>query len=676
MIVKGDIKTHFKITLMAVSGLPGSGKSTLVDRLVPNQGRVRAIEYHGEGHSHDENPQLGLHEVGYCSTTRRGSITRKWGEYTRGDIYMFMLARALLERNRARPILKEWTYVNSLPNENRHLQNHFKKLYNKMRTGLLGFAESESDFFFHLMNEPSYVLFNMWDIGFNKALNEALPLIARLMQPFLLLNVLDLSRDGLKELRNLPEKTRQQENQYVMRGRSRGHYFCRICRLCKKKGRSIMIATHRDKIAEEDVERVSKLTEAGIRAKASDVGAQELQNMLTVNLHDDANCEDIKRCIEETMESTRAFDIDLHLTWIFLHSALLDYTCDKSDFLMERCEFNALAQECGLKSTEDTENCLEFFTTIGSLMYSAKYLGDKIIYNPRNFFRKLNTLYDSVERGHTHSKESTGVGILCKKVAREIWGGDTEFFWKLMQKAGVAVPTKVSVQQDPYDHYDYMIPCPLSTCTETELLFVPSLRKVRLSRGEGMDIDSLYITFNSEYIPADIQVHLVKHLKPKLPELKLKLTKQYNSTEFKFTESGGDLKIIVHGDVVELMVKGLEDKPEREKEVKQVIRATCVTVLDRVLQHFPEFEYQLGLLCTHCRYIAEDEPPNNNVTSYLHFLPYQRETELYCRDYFHKRVVDGKNGEEQVKKCGKMRKLSESQMRWMTSNGTVNHILF
>ena len=664
VIVNGNSKTRFKVTLVAVGGLPGSGKSTLVNKLVPEA--VQSVQ------------ALRMHEVAYCSRSRREKLAPEWGLFPRDSIYMFMLTRALTDNGQALPLLKLWA-GNGLPKiclTDRQLYNHFEKIYCDMQVGLLEFAKSESDFRYHVMTQPNYVFLNLFDIGVSKALNESLPLISRLMQPFVLLNVLNLHRDSLKKLRNLPELTNAHKAQKVMIGRSRGHYYTRINRLCKEPGQIILIGTHKDKLKERDAPvRIQKLTEAGIRAKIGDMGASKSMiesQMLAVNLHNEKDVENIKRHIEEVINSTDAFDHDLHLTWIFLRSALVHYTYPKSEFRMPLEYFHNLARQCGLKASEDIEKCLKFFTKIGSLMHNKEFFGDNVIYRPDIFFKKLNDLYDPKHRKDQHYEETLSMGILCKKVAEKIWGEDTDFFWELTLKAGVAVAIS-----DPDNDCDYGIRCPHSGCQEKDLLFVSTLRIERYERKEGMKEDSLYIIFNSQYMPGDIQVQFVKHIKLEIPEIKLKQTKQYNLIEFELPK-GGSLQIIVHGDVVELAVEGYKDNDKLESETKNIIKTTCVKIMDSILKYFPGFEYQLGLLCKECLKLSDTDPaPNNNITCYCHILPTDPpENELYCK-VLGSRTFQERGSEEVTHKlgCGKMMQLSAGQKCWMTLNGKVGCLL-
>ena len=694
MLVRDNIKTKFKVMLMAVIGLPGSGKTTLVRRLMP----AEQMTTHG-------CPDLGMYEAGYSSTSRNDKFTPEWGEFTREQIYGYMILRALINKKKMLPELENWTHENCLPMnclEDRHLRSHFEKVYKELNDELKRFTETESDVRRQITAEPNYVLINVFDIGANKALYESLPLIARMMNPILLLNVLDLSRDGGERLRDLPDMKDIHERQHILQARSRGHYYVRISAICKSPGHTIMIGTHRDRIPKRDVERKKRLTEAGIRAKAVDVGASESMQteMLAVNLHDKEDVNKIKAVIEEVVATSKEFDHDLRLTWIFLRSALMTYQYEGSDFLLPREVFDYLAHQCGIVSKEEIEKCLQFFTRIGSLMYSPEFFGKHIIiYRPQAFFQKLNILYDSVENGDKHCKETLRFGLLCGQVAEEIWGNDKKFFWGLLKEAGVGVPLKVEPKpNNPEHHYDYGIDCPYYKCKQKkDLLFVPGLRTEYLkcardsciNFGESPTLckehfkdDSLFTIFNCEYVPGHIHTLFVKYLKnqmekqPRLPNLSLKSDGEYyNCTTFEFANEES-FQVLVHGDVLELRLEGFSSNPVLESQIKTVIKDTAVMILDIALEYFPGLHYQIGFICTDCCTLSTNPAPNNNITSYLTFLPSQYETELYCKNHY-KNIEKAKQlqqyGEEQEEEKGKHKeekgkviKLSDGQKRWMT----------
>ena len=628
IIANSKSKTRFKVALVGVSGLPQSGKSTLVKKLLP----------YNVGDSHQAQNGLQMFEASFRTTSRKP----KWEEFKREDIYMFMLTRALVERNRLIPRLKEWSDLPAKCLPNHYLRTQFKALYCRMREGLEKFQVS--DFRFHLMSEPEYVLLNVWDIGFNKALNESLPLMVRLIHPMLLLNLVNLHRDSGKNLRLLPEV--RNNSQGIMQGRSRGHYCIRIAGLCNDPGRCVLIGTHKDKLVATEVQQVKKRMEAGLRAKASITGADKSlhSEMLAIDACSSDDCDCVKKCVESIIKSTDKFNSDVYLSWIFLRTALIHYDAIKSDFLISRAEFEVLARECGLKLSKEISDCLKFFTQKGSLLYHEEFFSGNIIYRPHIFFNKMNALYQAINNGDEHARESHQVGILCKSFANHIWKEDTQFFWDLLQAAGVAAPTTVC-EGIPKDHYDFNIVCPHAPCSDKEVLFVSTLRKERFKRKKAMNSDSLYVTFTREYIPADIQRHFFKKIGSKIPGVKMRKEQYYNVTSFDLPNKGGEVMIIVHGDVVEVLTRNIPEHSKRD--IAGILKTILVEVLDSSLEHFPGFEYQLALICPICLNIKGDDPPNNNTTSYLHFLPSQYETELYCRI------------------CKKMTKLNPGPRIWM-----------
>ena len=105
---------------------------------------------------------------------------------------------------------------------------------------------------------------NIWDIGVNKALYEVLPLLARVINPLVLVNLLDLARDP-KEMTRVPELMRKGNKKYIMSFCSRCHYYARIAGLGKCKVKrvptSVPVATHKDQVPRDVVKKVTGKTE-------------------------------------------------------------------------------------------------------------------------------------------------------------------------------------------------------------------------------------------------------------------------------------------------------------------------------------------------------------------------------------------------------------------------------
>ena len=637
LIINGEKRTRFKIALVCFTGLPHSGKTTLVENMIPNtEAAVKPVK------------GLVMYEIGFMPLPKDSMWSVKWEEFKREEIYIYMLARALAEETKEKhqlPSLEEWS-DDKFPCKNfasDHLRNQFKRIYTKIRDELLNISESD---YFHVILDPTYILLNVWDIGVSKALFEALPLLARMTNPLVLVNLLDLSRDHGKNLREKPALLEEYREQSIMKGRSRCHYYVRIAGLSMCDSGSILIATNKDKVLKNEVEMRKRLIEAGVRAKASDMGVTKALSpeILAIDANNEEDCTKVKKHLENFVNSATIFDQNLHLTWIFLRTALVDYEALESDFRMPRSEFNDLALQCGLKTEHEIEECLKFFTKVGSLLYHTEFLRDNVIYRIDKFFVKLNELYVAHKR-ESHAKQSLERGILCRAVARELWDNDTDFVWLLVQDAGIAAATVKN--ESPENKYDYNITCPCVECSEKDCLYIPSLRKLYKDRSQKVKTDSLFITFNGEYVPTDIQAIIVKYMRTEscIPQVQLKLTKCYNSTEFKLPNNGGQFCIIVHGDVVEIETDETVDK---NVKILSILKNLCITILDAVIEYFPGFEYELGFLCT-CSKIEGPNHPERKDIHYLHFLPSQYDTHLYCQH------------------CENMIELRQGQLNWMAA---------
>ena len=629
IIVKGNKQVRFKISLVGFTGLPNSGRTTLVKNII----------------SDEVDPKMGTQQQYLSVTTYQIGVPliphynlpdSKFAELSTEDIHVYMLACAIIDDTKKDtqkyPALREWSDSQDLVSfKSDHIHSHFKQVYNKVRLFL-----SENP---HIPDPMTLMILNIWDIGINKALYESLPLLARLASPLVLVNLLDLSRDSGPHLREPPDLKQQQ---FVMRFRSRCHYFVRIAGLCKHESKSILVATHKDKLSDQELCKLKKLTEASIHAKAIDMGLSSNldSEILTINATDDEDCKTVKQVLTNTVRSSKASEKDLHLTWIFLRTALLKYEAHESNFRMPFSEFQKLALQCGLKSDKEMKDFLQFFTQTGSLLFQEHFFGDNVIFDLRNFFQDLNNLYTYEEDYQT----SMSKGILCKKRAKELWKRDSQFFWNVLQRAGVATETRKMGGCGP--DYDYDITC--QCCGKKECLFIPSIRRKHKKQDKKAHSNSLFIFFNNEYVPTDIQALFVHKLKLAIPEAKLIETEEYNTTKLEFpskmaniTES---LEITVHKDVVEIMTSA------RNSDILGKLKSLSVKVLDAMIVYFPGFEYSLCFMCANGH-------ANNSAAKkihYLKFLPTQYDTKLYCMY------------------CHGMVHLSPEQQKWMASTYTVS----
>ena len=630
---------------MVFGGLPESGKTTLVKTLLPHS---TASQEFVEG--------LNTYEIG-IPIPPGGSISDSpWEEFTREDAHIYMLACALASECKEEckfPSLKPWSDHDMVPDllkPNEHILHEFKKVYEKMTMILPRVTKSP---YFHCILKPTLILMNIWDIGVSKALYEVLPLLARVINPLVLLNLLDLARD-LKKMTEMPELMRKGDKKFIMKFRSRCHYFARIAGLCTSKSErvqaSVLVATHKDQVPRDEINEKTRFTEAAIFAKATDMGISDVlfQKMITIDARSKEDGKKIQNVLGKIVSSSKQFEVDIRLTWIFLRTALIDYRGRESKFRLSCSEFSDLAKLCGLMSQTEIDEFLKFFTRVGSLCFLPEFFHENVIYKPDIFFQELNKLYTNTTGSpelQEHAKYSFQKGILCKSVANEYWENDMEFFWCALQDSGLAAQTK----SDGPEKYDYGIACPY--CSERECLFIPSLRKEYKERAPAVQVDSLFITFNSEYVPIDVQAVIVRHMKSALPEAELKLTTECYCNLTQFNIGKVSVEVMVHGDVVEILTESATQEEGETKRMLDALKHLCVKVLEGVITYFPGVTYELGFICPESK---QSDPLQRRNVHYLHFLPSQYDKILSCV------------------RCQKEIPLRPGQQKWMGADITKN----
>ena len=621
IIFEGRRSIEIQFAMVAIGGLPYSGKTELLNSMyphdtvqIPSDSPHRCFARHIDG--------LDIYELGYLKDPV--SETPEWIPATGKACHFYMIAAALAKDAGTNkfPCLKAGDEQKLQPFQSQHLNKHFNRVFDEVGKALSGFEKK-----WHpqaLLRGPKTVLMNVWDIGVHKALYEVLPLLARAFGRMILVNILDLVRDS-KDLDKQPELTNEkynprEESNIVMKTRSRLHYYIRIAGLTKSAkddqcSTTLLVATHRDKFADPDeAERTRRDLQSLAWQKAVDTGVSEVlyPQLHAVNALDQDDGQKVRHIIEEIIDEGKNFDMKMPMTWMFLRSTLYNYP----HVYIKWSEFDRMATECGLRTDDEKEQFLTIFTHGGSLLYYPELpaLKDNIVLSPEHFLKDLEHLYYpqiSAAASVKAHKDVISTGILCSTVAEEIWKESSSFYLQLLQDTGLAV--------DISDASLYRTTCHVCSNKKTNCLFMPSLRtNGNRHQLPSRDSDSLFITFNSEYVPTDIQALFAKYLKQELTEIELKFTHHSYTTTFKFPPTsklhGVLIYIIVHGDVIEIQC---DTQCEED-----IIIALCshlktisVQILDGVVKYFPGMEYKLAFPC------PNSAARNRRTIHYLHFHP-------------------------------------------------------
>ena len=612
--------------MVALGGLPYSGKTELLNIMyphdsiqhIPSDNPHRCFARHIDG--------LDIYELGYLKDPV--SETPEWIPATGKACHFYMIAAALAKdagTNKFPCLTSRDEQL--LPFKSQHLNRHFNRVFDEVGKALLNVVEQ-----FHpeaLLRGPKIVLMNVWDIGVHKALYEVLPLLARAFGRLIFVNILDLVRDT-KCLDKQPELTNEkynprEESDIVMKARSRLHYYIRIAGLTKSAKvdqcpTTLLVATHKDKFSDPDeAEETRKDLQSLAWQKAADTGVSEVlyPQLLAVNALDKKDGQKVRHIIEDMIDKERKFDMEMPMTWMFLRSNLYDYP----DVYIKWSEYDKMATECGLRTDDEKEQFLTIFTHVGSLLYYPELpaLKENIVLSPECILKDLEHLYypqTSAAASVKAHKEAISTGILCNTVAKEIWKESSPFYLQLLQDAGLAV--------DISDASLYETTCHICSNKKSNCLFMPSLRiDGNRDKLPSPDSDSLFVTFNSEYVPTDVQALFAKYLKQELKEIELDFTphkSNSNTTTFKFPTTsklyGVQIYIIVHGDVIEIKIEcDAQCEDYIITTLCSSLKTISIQILDEVVKYFPGMEYKLAFPCPNS--VAR----NRRTIHYLHFDP-------------------------------------------------------
>jgi len=649
---KGKKSIPLQIAMVAIGGLPFSGKTSLFNSLCGRDVTQRANSNPEQVRFARHIDGLDVYELAYLEDSVND--TQGWFPATGKACHYYMIAVALA---------KECAGTNTFPRltvegsqqlklfKNAHLNEHFQTVFHEVGKLLPYYNPSK------LLREPKIVLMNVWDIGVQKALYEVLPLLARASSRLILVDVLDLLRDA-ENLACHPEFGDEQDRSgFLMKLRSRLHYYVRIAGLTKSaKGEcpsTLSVATHKDKFSDQgQAEHTRKNLESIVRQKAVDTGVSKVlyPQLLAVNaLDQDDGCK-VRCTIEEMINEDKKFEMKMPMTWMFLRSTLYNYP----HVYITKSKFDKMAVECGLNTNAERQNFLEIFTHAGSLLYypDLRALKENIVLSPEQFLKDLEDLYCPDKSSATtvvDHQEEISKGILCGNLTHEIWKKSSHFYLQLLQDSGLAVNIS--------DELLYNTKCKVCSNKQStsNCFFMPSLRtKHKEVLLPSPTSSSLFVTFNSEYVPTEVQALFALYLKQELQDIQLEFTEEYNTTVFTFPANSKwhrvSISIIIHGDVIEIKLNNAKNE-ECMTDICSKLKTICVKILDGVVQYFPGMEYELAFPCP-----MSESNVNRRKIHYLYFHPVASNTDrLFCMH------------------CHAYRTLSKERQRWLKAEYMVSY---
>lgn len=591
LLLNGKVSAHF--LMLAVTGLPDSGESDLYTSLLGKD----VIE---ESHSTLTNSRYA---EAVC--VKQPFEPSKWFSLREYDSCITAVTMALcnasqrlqvdkLESDFSSPLLK--STISSLSEE------LFKiDVPDNMKVGI----------------GTTVTFLNVVDFGVNRAVYEIVPLIARGCSRAIILNLLDFARDAekMKEHPDLSRYTKDGDNDHLMQLRSRLHYFLYIAgillppatrpgskpRAAAKAPRVLLVGTHKE-ICSKEIKSEARMFRNAIDTRAAEAGVDGViqPGMPIVNPTSAEDIAELKSVIESMIEAQN-FKVDMPLKWLLLRSVLHHYSKEENTFYIPRPKLVDYAQQCNITEEAGLQEFLATFRDGGSIITCPRIrtLVRNIITDPIRFVQELEKLYYPKFVGLESSRETAhfntcfSQGIICDKLAESMWGQHAQFLLGFLQDVHLATVLDKS----------YKFSCP--DCASPKCYFMPSLREKPYKREPSTDTNSLFVVFESDYVPAHIQTHFVSALGEKFGErIELKATEHYNTTVFIYTHSSETqftITVIFHADCVEIQL----NHSTRAREVLASVYSALKTITVEIFstQH-PVLQSQLAVLCPSSHFVA------------------------------------------------------------------------
>ncbi len=612
LLFNGKVSAHF--LLLAIAGLPTSGKSALYDGLLGND---TSSEHRSLLDHHTSLKDTRYAEVVYVMRQLEPST---WLSLREHDSCIIAVTMGLSGRgiNKLAAIQEtEPSFSNPL------LRSAFSTLLH----GISKVAEKGK---VKLDTRATVAFLNVIDFGVNRAVYEIIPLIAKGCGRMILLNLLNLSRDA-DMMRNNPDLSRystKHDDSHLMQLRSRLHYLLYIASVLmpmkakpgSKAPKVLLVGTHSDKLhvsANEVKSEVRKLRKAiDVRAAESGIDKIIQPGMPAIDTTSSKGVTEVKGIIEAMIEA-QDFKVDMPLKWLFLRRVLHHYTKERDAFYIPREELVDYAQKCEITEEESLQEFLTTFKDGGSIIFCSRIrtLARNIIIDPVRFVQELEKLYypNPVEESRpdgtarAHNTTSLSHGIICENLAEILWGRHVNFFLEILQDVHLATALDES----------YELTCP--SCTSAKCYYMPSLCEKPYQTKPSPETNSLFVVFDTDYVPAHIQTHFVRALGEKFRErIELETTDYYNMTSFVYHHPSDikfNINVIFHGEVVEVQVKRPSVRIRRETiaNIYSTLKTLTVEIFTHTSEQIPGMELKLAVLCPHT---------DLSCIRRMHFIPF------------------------------------------------------
>lgn len=655
MIFKHSLRMSHN--LIVVGGLPFSGKSTLLHRMLQLKEKKTENVCTLRG--------LSVMEAAVISNPYRLDQRLPWlSAIAKEDAELLMFATCFIQLYAKRSqsltsanfdedeVVESMSAQQSpkfkIPAVNQYIDRAFKRLKDLC-------SKPECKEYLDNLQFASLAFMNVWDIGVNKAVFEIMSLLARQFPGLILLNVLSLKDDAedLNKKLTLQDRSRYQgrysarkDDERVMQVQEAITYYVRFVISCNRlPNSSLLIGTHKDSHEgnKESVMKLSAKVKSLVEDKVSGLGFGKAlhSQMLTVNAQQEEDAKKVCETVEKMIMQDNRFEKEVPLTWILLRGVL--QTVEK--MFMQKTELWLYASDCGLQSLEELDSWLELFHNCMSIIYSTDgaipSLSQNVIIHPFKFVQCLDHLYYADFDRELLLKPNLKMhldllqkGILTYTLAREIWPDDQEstssrhkvpsekcnFMLRVLGDLKIATKLDLAV----YKSVEL-----LDTSAAEQLYFVPSFRHYFSHSQPSKDSCSLIIVASGIHqTPFDVYNEFLHFIQQQQQE-KIKLLKfvpdqQYDILHLKWVENE-ILEADIHfrmldcEDYVEVSVCPDIKPGVHESHIFALKQRICSTMKTLCVEFFHKVSEVVSTM-TYEFYIVS---PDCSKVDQLHLVPFQ-----------------------------------------------------
>ena len=637
------------LSLVVIGGLPGSGKSTL----------FRSMLNLKEELLQEQNvcqlPGLTVMEAAVMSNPYSSKQLQWLSSITKEDAELLMLAICLAQvcakRSQSLSVLDtdEAGEVFESLFRSSSVNKYFARVFKRLQDLL---AKHELEGSLHTLQHASVAFLNIWDIGVNKAVFEAMSLLARRCRNLVLLNVLSLKEDAMElnkglNLQNFARYrgrySARKDDERVMQVQKAYVYYSRFVEACNRlPNTTFLVGTHKDAY-EGDKERVTEISSHVkhlVDEKVAATGFVEALHpqMIAVDARSDEDAKKVCKIMEDTILKSGTFEQSVPLTWIMLRGVLNAM----DEMYLSKSEVWSYAGECGLQNMEDLESCLDLFQSCMSIIYSSDEsipsLHDNIVIRPYKFVECLDRLFyaefNEKFRSNTKFKIHLNLmqkGILTYTFAKEIWPDDSisssrretqnvtcNFMLKVLQDLKMCTKVELTICFDSKTGGEERFPL------NEKFYFIPSVRPYYSHSQPTQESNSLIIVATHVHqAPCDIYSEFVAFIQQQemTKSLKLVACEHYDVVHLKWVENELpeveiSFKVLDFHDLVEVSVDipkppvGHQQSHEilaLKQNVCSIMKTTCVEFFHKVSQTMSAMSYKVCIVSPSCDHTHKDD---------------------------------------------------------------------